>query len=259
MTEPPRADVAVFPTPDALMHAAAERFVAAAARGIAATGRFAVALAGGSTPRGLYALLATDAYAARVDWARVHAFWGDERCVPPDDPASNFRAARDALLAHVPIPDGHVHRVRGEDDPDAAAAAYEGDLRAFFATPSGPPRLAPGARFDLVLLGMGADGHTASLFPADPPGAPGAWAIAVQRVPPATPRVTLTPAVFDAAAEVVFLVAGRAKADTLRRVLQGPRRADALPAQRIAPRAGTLRWLVDASAAADLEPAAGSR
>src|SRR6266516_4153716 len=100
-----------------------------------------------------------------VDWSRVHVFWGDERCVPPDDPASNYRMTREALLAHVPVSERHVHRIRGEDDPRRAAAAYERVLREMFAAPVGPPRHAPGARFDLVLLGMGDNGHTASLFP----------------------------------------------------------------------------------------------
>ena len=141
-----------------------------------ARARFKVALSGGSTPRGLYALLASDRHAARVEWSRVHVFWGDERCVAPQDPASNQRMAREALLDHVPLPNSHVHAIRGEDEPAAAASRYEQALREAFATPVGPPRSAPGARFDLVLLGLGEDGHTASLFPgfAPPCGKPGA-------------------------------------------------------------------------------------
>src|SRR2546428_12206093 len=137
----------VFPPAEALTRAAAECFVACAAEAIRAGGRFAVALAGGSTPKRLYALLATHRYTARVDWPRVHVFWGDERCVPPDDAASNYRMTREALLAHVPVSERHVHRIRGEDDPRLAAAAYERVLRETFATPVGPPRHAPGARF----------------------------------------------------------------------------------------------------------------
>ncbi len=244
----------VLPTADALMHAAAELWVSAAASAIAASGRFAVALSGGATPRGLYRLLADDPYASGVDWSCVHVFFGDERCVPPDDPASNYRMAREALLARVPIKEEAVHRIRGEDEPAAAAAAYERDLRAAFATPDGPPRLSPGSRFDLVMLGLGEDGHTASLFPGTAALRESArWVVAVHPAGLPTARVTLTPAVINAASDVVFLVSGRARAATLRRVREGPRQPAALPAQIIAPRAGRLRWLVDAGAAAETE------
>src|SRR5712691_5988695 len=137
-------DVVVLPGVETLMEAAAERLVTRAAAAIRASGRFVVALAGGSTPGALYELLVTPRYARRIDWPRVHVFWGDERCVPPEDPASNYRMAREALLAHVPVSERHVHRIRGEDDPRRAAAAYERVLRETFATPVGPPRHAPG-------------------------------------------------------------------------------------------------------------------
>ena len=255
-----RLGLEVLPTADALMHAAAELWVTAAAVAIEASGRFAVAISGGATPQRMYRLLATDAYASRVDWSRVHAFWGDERCVPPDDPASNYRMASEALLARVPIAAGNVHRIRGEDEPAAAAEAYERALREAFATPDGPPRLSHGSRFDLVLLGMGEDGHTASLFPgAAALHAPVRWVMAVPATELSVARVTLGPAVINAASEVVFLVSGRSKAATLQRVREGPYRPDALPAQRIAPRAGRLRWLVDADAAADLDAHGRSR
>jgi len=243
----------VFPTADALMHAAAEAFVRCAAEATRAYGRFAVALAGGSTPTQLYALLATDVYAARVDWDRVQVFWGDERCVPSGNPASNYRMAREHLLDHVPVPEGNVHRIRGEDDPAEAAAAYERELRRAFATPDGPPRPAPGARFDLVLLGMGDNGHTASLFPGMAAVRERErWAVAQHVAVVSMWRVTVTPIVINAAAEVAFLVSGPEKARTLRRVLEGPLRPNALPAQAVAPGAGSLRWLVDAAAAAEL-------
>jgi len=235
------------------MHAAAELWVATAVDAIGASGRFAVALSGGSTPQGLYRLLATEPYAARVDWPRVQVFWGDERCVAPDDPASNYGMARETLLARVSIPAANVHRIRGEDEPAEAARAYERDLRETFATPDGPPRLVPGARFDLVLLGMGADGHTASLFPGTTAlREPARWVRAVSPADGSPVRVTLTPAVLNAAAEVVFLISGRAKAAILRRVRESPYQPDLLPAQIVAPRAGHLRWLVDADAASDL-------
>jgi len=159
------AHIERFSTADALMAGAAERFVSDAAQAVRASDRFAVALAGGSTPSRLYEMLASPAYAGRVDWSRVHFFWGDERCVPPDDPASNYRMTREALLDHVPLPEANVHRVRGEDVPARAAAKYEEELRQAFSTPEGPPSLAVGRRFYLVLLGLGDNGHTASLFP----------------------------------------------------------------------------------------------
>jgi 6-phosphogluconolactonase len=243
--------VEVFPAPDALMRAAADRLVDRAGGAVEAHGRFAVALSGGSTPRALYELLATEAYAARIDWPSVHVFWSDERCVPPGDPASNYRMARETLLDRVPVPAGNVHRIRGEDEPATAATAYESELRGFFGA---------NGRFDLVLLGMGEDGHTASLFPrtaairetrnqvvAHHAAAVSAW------------RITLTPVVINAASEVWFLVSGGNKAATLRTAVEGPYDPDAIPAQAIAPRDGELLWLVDAAAAAKLERSRAGR
>jgi 6-phosphogluconolactonase len=248
-----QADVQRFDTTHALMDAAAEEFVRCAATAMRSSGRFAVALSGGSTPAPLYALLATSSYAARVEWARVHVFWSDERCVSPDDPASNYRMARDRLLDRVPVPALQVHRMRGEDEPAQAAAAYEQVLRMAFGTPAGPPRTTPGARFDLLLLGLGHDGHTASLFPGTPALRECERWVVGHRVPLApSGRVTITARVIQAAAEVLFLVAGAPKASILHRVLEGPYEPEALPAQTIAPRAGRLRWLVDADAAAEL-------
>jgi 6-phosphogluconolactonase len=235
------------------MHAASELFVRTADVAMRARGRFVVSLSGGSTPNALYELLATEAFARRIDWTRVDVFWGDERCVPPDDPASNYRSARERLLDRIPIPTERVHRVRGEDEPVAAAAAYERELRATFATPDGPPRTSPGAHFDLVLLGLGHDGHTASLFPGTAPvHEPTRWVVAHDVAAASMWRITLTPLVLNAAAEVAFLVAGSEKAGILRRVLEGPRQPNVLPSQAIAPSAGCLRWLLDADAAAEL-------
>jgi 6-phosphogluconolactonase len=247
------ARVQHFPTADALMAGAAEHFVSVAARAIRASGRLAVALSGGSTPKRLYELLAAPAYAHRVDWSRVQLFWGDERCVPPDHPASNYRMTREALLDHVSVPDANVHRVRGEDAPARAAAAYEREVRQVFATQEGPPSLAAGRRFDLVLLGMGDNGHTASLFPGltavrqkEP------WVVAEHVAEVSMWRVTVTPPVLNAAAHVAFLVSGAEKAAMLHRVLEGPLEPDVLPAQAIVPVYGVLDWLVDAEAAARL-------
>lgn len=238
----------------ALYRAAAEEFVARTGDAVRARGVATVALAGGSTPRGLYALLASDAdgYRPRVPWEQIHLFWGDERHVPPDHADSNFRMAHEALLARVPVPPSHVHRVRAEH-PDAGRVAeeYEGEIRGFF-TGRG---LMDGAfpRFDLVLLGMGPDGHTASLFPGT------AMLHETERIvrAPWVPRlnahrITLTPPALNRAAAVVFLVAGEEKAETLRAVLEGERQPDAYPSQVIRPSSGELLWLVERAAAARL-------
>src|SRR5437899_9310430 len=153
-----RADLEVLPSAAALAEAAARRFVAAAGDAIDSHGQFVVALSGGSTPRDTYRRLGTDALVSRVMWSRVQVLWGDERCVPPDHAESNYRMARETLLDRVPIPAANVHRVHGEDDPATAAGVYEATLRALLRTPAG-------ARIDLVLLGLGEDGHTGSLFP----------------------------------------------------------------------------------------------
>jgi 6-phosphogluconolactonase len=245
--------VARFPTADAVVMEAARRFAAAATQAVRANGRFVTALAGGSTPRRLYELLSTPEYAERIDWARTHVFFGDERCVPPDDPESNYRMARVALLDRVPIPAGNVHRMRGEDEPAQAAAAYERDLRAVFATPDGPPTVRGDARFHLVVLGMGSNGHTASLFPGQLAVRElERWVVADRVAELNAWRITLTPPPLNAAAEILFLVLGEGKAAMLKRVLQGPVRPDELPAQVIAPRDGALTWLVDAPAAREL-------
>jgi 6-phosphogluconolactonase len=246
--------VTVLPTHDALVTVAADRFVALAAAAIRAYGRFHVALSGGTTPKGVYQMLATERYAARVDWSRVHLFWGDERCVPPRHPMSNYRMVRETLIAHVTLPADHVHRVRGEDDPGAAAAAYERELRNVFRIPAGPPM--PGAGFDLVLLGLGLDGHTASLFPGlTAVSEQERWVTAAYVAEVSMWRVTCTPVVFNTAAQVVFLVVGPGKAAMLRQVLEGPHRPALLPAQVIAPSDGSVCWLVDADAGATLTQA----
>ena len=243
-----RADLAVLPSAAALADATAARFVAAAEDAIASRGQFIVALSGGSTPRDTYRQLATEALVSRVMWSRVQVLWGDERCVPPDHMESNYRMARDTLLDRVPVPAGNVHRILGEDAPTSAAEAYEATLRALLRTPAG-------ARIDLVLLGLGEDGHTASLFPGSAAvHEQTRWVLAARASAASMWRITLTPAVINAAAEVLFLVSGGAKAAILRRVLEGPRRPQELPAQAIAPSNGRVRWYVDTAAAADLTP-----
>ena len=239
-------EIRTYPDADSLARAAAEHFVTLAAEAIAARGRFAVALSGGSTPRVTYTLLASDEFAARVDWSHVHVFWGDERCVPPDHPESNFRLADEALLSRVPIPSGNVHRVRGELDPEAAAQAYAAELHTFFG--------APWPRFDLVLLGMGNDGHTASLFPGSAAlheTARSVVAVTAHYQDRPVHRVTLTLPAINAARQILFLVTGATKAKILQAVLEGPE--GPYPAQRIRPTSGHLAWLVDVEAASQLK------
>jgi 6-phosphogluconolactonase len=168
--------------------------------------------------------------------------------VPPDHVESNYRMARETLLDRVPVPAANVHRIHGEDDPATAAGVYESTLRALLRTPAG-------ARVDLVLLGLGEDGHTASLFPGSAAvHEQTRWVMAARAAATSMWRITLTPAVINAAAEILFLVSGGAKAGILRRVLEGPRRPQELPAQAIAPSNGQVRWCVDAAAAAELQP-----
>jgi 6-phosphogluconolactonase len=235
--------VQVCPDSAALAQAAAAHWIARATEAIAARGRFAVALSGGATPRAAYALLATPAWADRVDWARVHVFWSDERCVPPNHPESNYRLAREALLDHVPLPGANVHRIHAEREPQEAAAEYERTLRVFFSA-------APAPRFDLALLGLGVDGHTASLFPGTAAVYERERWVVAHYVPQLTAwRVTLTSVVLDAADQVTFLVSGAQKAARLQQVLTGPYQPDVLPAQVVRPAPGHLLWLVDATAA----------
>lgn len=236
------AEIKIYPDADGVARAAAERFTTLAAEAIAARGLFAVALAGGSTPRAAYVLLASDEFARQVDWARVHVFWGDERCVPPDHPDSNYRMAREALLDRIPIPGDNVHRIQGELPPERAAAIYQAELEAV---------LSPGGRLDLVLLGMGADGHTASLFPgtaALEEGERAVLAVHVERL--RAWRVTLTLPLINAARKVIFVVTGASKAKTLQSVLAGP--FGSYPAQRVRPTSGQLAWLLEASVAGRL-------
>jgi 6-phosphogluconolactonase len=241
-------DVSVLPNPEALMRAEAEHSITLAREAIAARGRFDLALAGGSTPRRLYELFSEPDYIDRIDWSRVHVFWGDERCVSPNDPRSNYRMVRESLLDCVPIPEDNIHRIRGEYEPHRAAEAYEQELRVLFGRPQGPPERS----FDQVLLGMGPDGHTASLFPGTPAVTETQRWVVAQHVEQPLPmwRITLTPVVLNAAADVTFLVAGAGKAERLRQVLGDEPREEVLPAQLIRPKGGQLHWMADAAAGA---------
>ena len=243
-------EIKTYPDASSLAHAAAEHFCARANAAMSEHGQFTVALSGGSTPRTLYSLLATRHFAAQVDWPHVYVFWGDERCVPPGHLESNYRMARETLLDHVPIPPFNIHRIPCEQEPEQAAITYERTLRTFFVGNVRKEK-SPLPCFDLVLLGMGDDGHTASLFPGSAAlDEPTRWVVAHYVSKLGAWRVTLTPVVINAAAHVTFLVSGADKAERLREVLTGPYQPDVLPAQIIRPTRGRLVWLVDAAAVA---------
>jgi 6-phosphogluconolactonase len=242
--------VRTFADAEAVSRAAADEFVRRAAEATAERGRFAVALSGGSTPQHLYQLLAEPPYRGRVNWGHVEVFWGDERCVPPDHHDSNFRMANEAMLAKLPLRPGHVHRIEAErPDRDAAARDYQAAIaRAFGVDPAGAP-----PAFDLILLGMGPDGHTASLFPETAALEETARWVVVNYVPKfAADRITMTYPILDRAHELLFLVAGADKAERLAEVLEGSPDPRRLPSQRVRPLNGRQLWYVDRAAAARL-------
>jgi 6-phosphogluconolactonase len=226
----------------ALSEAAAGIFVQQARQTAQVKGWFSVALAGGHTPQRTYQILARPRHRDRIPWGQIHIFWGDERCVPPEDPQSNARMARQALLAQVPIPPSQIHPIPCSRSPQVAAEQYEGVLQAFFG--GQPPR------FDLVFLGLGENGHTASLFPGTPVlGEQERWVAAVHVAEQDMNRVTLTAPLINQAAVVAFLVSGASKAAILREVLEGPSDPNRLPAQLIRPAGSDLHWLLDRDAA----------
>ncbi|HEX3469403.1 MAG TPA: 6-phosphogluconolactonase [Candidatus Elarobacter sp.] len=228
----------------ALARAAADHIVETVVTALAQRGAAHVALAGGSTPRAVNALLASAPRRAAIDWARVMFWFGDERCVPPDDDESNYKMNRLTLLEPLGIAPSNVHRMRGEDDPSAAAADYDAILQRELGT---EPVL------DLIQLGMGPDGHTASLFPGTIAAIEPDKHCIAHYVPKLDRwRMTLTPRTINAARAVMITAGGAEKADALREVLEGPRDTDAYPSQLIRPRDGELRWFVDAAAAARL-------
>ncbi len=242
-------DIQIYSTSQSLLEAVAQHLVHHARQAIAARNAFTIALAGGSTPKDLYAMLAAPPFHSQLDWTKIRFFWGDERHVPPDHADSNYRMAHEALLRHLPISMAHIHRVPSElPDAHTAAEQYEAALRKQFevSEPDIP-------RFDFILLGMGPDGHTASLFPGTQAvhetnrlvAAP--WVETFQ-----THRITFTPGLLNHARQVTFLICGNAKAKTLHAVLEGPFQPDALPAQIIQPQAGTLTWFMDQEAAGEL-------
>jgi 6-phosphogluconolactonase len=246
-----QAELIVSPSMEALMLTAATGIVDAAKREVAQKGTFSLALSGGSTPRMLYELLARPDMAAEMPWDHTQIFWGDERHVGPDDPESNYRMAREALLDKVPIPQANVHRIPAElANAETVAVAYEDELRRAFG-------LEPGEwpRFDLILLGMGDDGHTASLFPHTQALHETKRLVVANPVPKLqTTRITLALPVINNAERIWFLIAGGTKAGILRQVLEGSADPETYPAQLINPVDGELFLLLDATAASELSP-----
>ena len=236
-------NIFIFDSHEQLAEAAAERFVNSAQEAITQQGRFSVALAGGNTPKRVYELLASERFKGRVEWPKVHLFFGDERCVPPDHPDSNYRMANEALITHVPIPPANVHRMAGEGEPSVSALLYETEMRQFVGNVTWPS-------FDLVLLGLGKDGHTASLFPQTKAlTEQGMWVVANWVESLGVHRLTMTAPVLNHGRRIIFLVTGSDKAKALKEVLMGPRDPLRLPAQLIDPSEGTCEWLVDRDAA----------
>lgn len=241
-----KPQIRIFRNLEELSQSAAQLFTEQAAESISERGRFLVALNGGGTPTRAFQLLATD-FREKVDWSKTHVFWGDERLVPTSDPENSYAQARDLFLRHVPIPDANVHRVNTELSPDEAATDYSNTLKQFAVASS------EWIRFDLILLGMGEDGHTASLFPGSPLDMN-------ELVAPVTgnyqgrpaQRVTLTPLVINNARTIAFMATGEKKAGTLAQVLSGRYNPELYPAQRIDPRDGKVIWLIDEDAASKL-------
>ncbi|HXG64679.1 MAG TPA: 6-phosphogluconolactonase, partial [Blastocatellia bacterium] len=250
------AQVRVYKDPAELALKAARHFARLADQYVVGSGRFTVALSGGSTPKAMFSILAASPFLETVPWSSIYFFWGDERCVPPDHQDSNYRMANETLLSKVPVPQENVFRIPAElEDHDRAAQEYALTLTQFFmrgpgATNTGTAPLANVPRFDLVFLGMGPDGHTASLFP-------GTTALhATDQIVVANfvekfnaYRITLTAATINNARNVTFVAAGADKAQTLKEVLEGPYQPDVYPSQLIRPRNGSLLWMVDEAAA----------
>jgi 6-phosphogluconolactonase len=241
--------VCVYSDPQALTKAAADHVIQQASLAINHRKKFTIALAGGSTPKSLYALLASPEYRTRLDWEKIEFFWGDERHVPPGHADSNYRMAHEAMLGPLHIPESHIHRIQGElPGAQEAADRYESLLRNRVGSiDSAIPRL------DLVLLGMGPDGHTASLFPGTEAVhettrlVVATWVEKLQ-----TFRITMTPGLINQAHQVTFLISGSEKSSVLRAVKEGPYQPDVLPSQVIKPMSGHLTWLLDREAARDL-------
>ncbi len=239
--------IAIYPDIDTLSREAAQYIVRLASESIVMHGRFTIALSGGSTPRKLYSLLGSEPYRSQIDWALVEIFWSDERCVPPDSEDSNYRMARETLLSNIPIAAKQVHRMPADQpDRDVASQAYTLELQGTFGTDGIP-------RFDLIQLGMGPEGHTASLFPHQPSLHEQQRLVMPVITPkPPPPRLTFTPPLLNAARHILFLVTGADKSDAVHAVLEGEYNPDEYPAQIVRPKDGEVTWMLDTAAAEKL-------
>ena len=256
MPRPVSVTYRVSPATEDLAACAAEFFATAVSAAVAARGVARVALSGGTTPKAMFALLAdrNAPYFAQVPWARLHLFWVDERCVPPTDAESNYHMTKETLLEHVPLPAAQIHRIEGELGPEVAAARYEAMIRAEFGLEG-----AQTPAFDLVLLGLGEDGHTASLFPHTEALIEMARIVVANHVvQKETWRITLTWPVINLGREVAFVIEGAAKAQAVQNVFCGAYDPEAKPAQLVRPASGRLNLLLDAAAAEMLPRLAGS-
>lgn len=239
--------IAIYPDIDTLSQQAAQYVVRIASESIAARGRFTIALSGGTTPRKLYSLLGTEPYSSQIDWKLVDIFWGDERCVPPDNPDSNYLMAQEALLSKIPVPALQVHRMPADQpDRDAASQEYTIEMQRTFGS-NGIPA------FDLIQLGMGPEGHTASLFPHQPSLHEKQRLVMPVSVPKPPPdRLTFTPPLLNAARNILFLVTGSDKAEALHSVLEGEYHPEEYPAQVVRPPNGEVLWMLDKEVAMNL-------
>jgi 6-phosphogluconolactonase len=251
MPRPVTITYRVSPTPAAVAKAAAQLFTSAAVQAVASRGLARIAISGGTTPKAMFELLAAQPFVAQVPWDRLDLYWVDERCVPPDNAESNYRMTREALLLKVPLPAEHIHRIEGELEPEVAAARYESTIRNTFKLEG-----AETPTFDLILLGMGEDGHTASLFPHTE-GLNDLSHIAIANHVPQkdTWRITLTWPVINQGREVAFLIEGKGKAQVLHDVFLGPYQPETFPSQIIRPANGRMILLLDAAAASKLADA----
>jgi 6-phosphogluconolactonase len=234
-------NIHVYPNKEKLVAATAEHIANSIEQAIQQNGLCNIALSGGNTPGGVFSLLASSPYRERVDWSRLHLFWGDERMVPPEHQDSNFRMVQETLLDHIKIPDENVHRMRGEIAPELAAEEYAELLDVHFKGSS--------PCFDLILLGLGEDGHTASLFPdTDAVGECEKHAVAVFVPKLSAWRVTLTLPVLNAARKILFLVSGKSKSEILQRIMSNKQPAKEIPATMVNPQNGELHWMLDSDA-----------
>jgi 6-phosphogluconolactonase len=240
--------ISVYSKPEELSEAAANLFVDIAIKSVKINGKFTAALSGGGSPQRLYELLASEPFRDRIPWDNTFIFWGDERFVPFDDPENNARMCREKLLEHVPIPSDHIFPVPTSGEPEEAVAAYTSTLSSFFGESNAFPC------FDFMLLGLGENGHTASLFPEkDVLAEKEKWVGSIYLEDKDQHRITLTYPVINNALNVIFLVHGSNKANVLHEILEGPQRPKELPAQDVKSKNGSLLWLIDEDAAAKLD------